>query len=188
MLYVTATTVSIWLLGWIEIQCCANDSKRLIKYVRNHATSSLSRDHSFTSELRRLRSREAVTCCCSEPGPSESVHSWVVLCTAPSGMWGWLLQFSSVAQSCLTLRPHEPQHGRPPWPSPTPGVYPNPCPLSPWCHPAISSSIIPFSSAFNLSQHQGLFQRVSTSHQVVKVLELQLQHQSFQWVFRVDFL
>ena len=46
----------------------------------------------------------------------------------------------------------------------------------------------PFPSAFNLSQHQGLFQRVSSSHQVAKVLEIQLQHQSFQWIFRTDFL
>ena len=43
-------------------------------------------------------------------------------------------------------------------------------------------------SAFNLSQHQGLFQWISCSHQVAKVLDLQLQHQSFYWVFRVDFL
>ena len=42
--------------------------------------------------------------------------------------------------------------------------------------------------AFNLSQHQGLFQWVSSLHQVTKVLELQLQHQSFQWIFRIDFL
>ena len=53
---------------------------------------------------------------------------------------------SSIAQSCLTLRPHESQHTRPPCPSPTPGVYPNLCPLSWWCHPAISSSVVPFSS------------------------------------------
>ena len=45
-----------------------------------------------------------------------------------------------------------------------------------------------FPSPFNLSQHQGLFQWVSYSHQVAKVLEFQLQHQSFQWIFRVDFL
>ena len=44
------------------------------------------------------------------------------------------------------------------------------------------------SPAFNLSQHQSLFQWVSSSHQVTKVLELQLQHQSFQWIFRTDFL
>ena len=42
--------------------------------------------------------------------------------------------------------------------------------------------------AFNLSQHQGLFQWVGSSHQVAKILELQLQHQSFQWIFRTDFL
>ena len=57
-----------------------------------------------------------------------------------------VLQFRSVIQSCLTLRPHESQHARPSCPSPTPGVYPNRCPSSRWYHPAISSSIIPSSS------------------------------------------
>ena len=56
------------------------------------------------------------------------------------------IQFGSVAQSCPTLRPHELQHSRPPCPSPTPGVYPNSCPSSQWCHPTISSSGVPFSS------------------------------------------
>ena len=51
-------------------------------------------------------------------------------------------------------------------------------------HPLLSPSPL----AVNLSQHQGLFQSVSSSHQVAKVLELQLQHQSFQWTFRTDFL
>ena len=45
-----------------------------------------------------------------------------------------------------SLRPHEPQHARPPCPSPTPGVHPNQCPSSQWCHPTILSSVIPFSS------------------------------------------
>ena len=45
-----------------------------------------------------------------------------------------------------SLWPYESSHARPACPSPTPGVYPNPCPLSWWCHPAISSSVIPFSS------------------------------------------
>ena len=45
-----------------------------------------------------------------------------------------------------SLRPHEPQHARPPCPSPTPRVHPNPCPLSQWCHPTFSSSVITFSS------------------------------------------
>ena len=57
------------------------------------------------------------------------------------------VQFSSVAQSCPTLcDPHELQHARPPCPSPTPGGHSNSRPLSRWCHPAISSSVVPFSS------------------------------------------
>ena len=60
------------------------------------------------------------------------------------------LGFSSVhfSHSVVSdsLRPHESQHARPPCPSPSPGVYPNPCSLCWWCHPAISSSVIPFSS------------------------------------------
>ena len=60
------------------------------------------------------------------------------------------LQFISVqfSHSVVSdfLRFHEPQHTRPPCPSPTPGVHPNPCPLSRWCHPTISSSVVPFSS------------------------------------------
>ena len=56
-----------------------------------------------------------------------------------------------------SLRPHESQHARPPCPSPTPGVYPNPCPLSRWCHPAISSSFIPFSSCPQFFPASGYF-------------------------------
>ena len=55
-------------------------------------------------------------------------------------------QFSSVAQSCPTLWPQELKHARPPCPSPTPGVHSDSRPSSPWCHPAISSSVVPFSS------------------------------------------
>ena len=55
------------------------------------------------------------------------------------------VQFISVAQSC-PLQPHESQHARPPCPSPTPGVHSDLCPSSQWCHPAISSSVVPFSS------------------------------------------
>ena len=72
------------------------------------------------------------------------------------------------------LRPHGLQHARLPYPSPTPRVCSNSCPLSQWCHPTISSSVVP-SPAFNLSQHQGLFKWVSSLHQVAKVLEFQLQ-------------
>ena len=57
------------------------------------------------------------------------------------------VQFSrSVVSVSDSLRPHELQHARPPFPSPTPRVYSNSCPLSRWCHPTISSSIVPLSS------------------------------------------
>ena len=62
------------------------------------------------------------------------------------------------------------QHAMLPCPSPTPGAYLNSCPSSRWCHPTISSSSP--SPAFNLSQHQGLFKWVSSSHQVAKYIEL----------------
>ena len=87
-----------------------------------------------------------------------------------------------------SLRPRGPQHTRPPCPSPTPeftqthvhwvgdAIQPS--------HPLWSTSPL----AFNLSQHPGLFKRVSSSRMVAKVLEFQLQHQSFQWIFRSDFL
>ena len=108
-------------------------------------------------------------------------------------LFWWYREFDimkhSVQFSCSvvsnSLQPHELQHARPPCPSPTAGVYPNPCPLSQWCHPTISSSVVPFS---NRSQNQGLFQWVSSLYQVAKVLGFQLQHQSFQWIFRTDFL
>ena len=87
-----------------------------------------------------------------------------------------------------SLQPHEPQHTSLPCPSPTPGAYSNWCPLSWWCLPIISSSVVPFSSQVSLSQNQGLFQWVGSSHQVAKVLEFQLQYQSFQWIFKADFL
>ena len=58
------------------------------------------------------------------------------------------LQFSRSIVSD-SLRPHEPQHAKPPYPSPTPGVHPNPWPLCRWCHPAISSSVVPYTKCHN---------------------------------------
>ena len=56
-----------------------------------------------------------------------------------------------------SLQPHEPQHAGPPCPSPTPGVHSNLCPLSWWCHPTISSSVIPFSSCPQSFPESGSF-------------------------------
>ena len=67
------------------------------------------------------------------------------------------IQFSRSVMSD-SLRPHELQHARPPCPSPTAGVYPNPCPLSWWCHPTISFSVVPFSSCCQSFPASGSFQ------------------------------
>ena len=67
-------------------------------------------------------------------------------------------QFSPVAQSCLTLQPHGLQHTRLTHPSPAPGAWSNPCPSSQWCHPTISSSVIPFSSCLQSFPASGSFQ------------------------------
>ena len=73
-----------------------------------------------------------------------------------------MFQFSSVTSD--SLRPHGPQHARPPCPSPTPKVYPNSCPPSQWCHPTISSSVVPFSSWLQSFPPSGSFQMKSVLH------------------------
>ena len=89
-------------------------------------------------------------------------------------------QFSSVL---LLIRVQlfatpEPQHARPPCPSPTPRVHPNSCPLSWWCHPTISSSVVPFSSCPQSFPESGSFQMSQLFASGGQVLELKLQHQS----------
>ena len=100
-----------------------------------------------------------------------------------------LVQFSSVTQSCLTLWD--------PMDCSTPG-FPVHHQLPEFTHTHVHwvsnatqpshSLLSPSPPAFNFSQHQGLFQWVSSSHQEAKVLEFQLQHQSFQWTPRTDLL
>ena len=102
--------------------------------------------------------------------------------------------FSSVqfSRSVLSnyLRLHEPQHTRPPCPSPAPGVYPNSCPLSWRCHPTISSSVVPFSSSlqsFPVSRSFQMSQLFSSSGQSIgvsastSVLPMNIQAWSLGW-------
>ena len=98
----------------------------------------------------------------------------------------WNILFSSVQFSRLvvsdSLWPHELQHAKPAFPSPIPGVYSNSCPLNQWSHPTISSSVIHFSFYLQCFLAMGAFP-MSSLHQVTKVLEFHLHHQSFQWIF-----
>ena len=109
---------------------------------------------SKTNEIRKLTTRSDFW-----------VESWK--------MTRYSVQFSRSVVSD-SLRPHKLQHSRPPYPSPTPGVHSDSCPSSQWCHPAISSSLVPSPLAPNPSQHQSLFQLVNSKHEVAKVLEFQL--------------
>ena len=97
-------------------------------------------------------------CCCSV------AHSYLTLCNP---------------MDCSKL--HFPVHHY------LPELAQNTCPLSGWCHPSISSSAVPFFSCPHSFPASGYFS-VSSLHQVAKVLELQLQYQPFQWIFRADFL
>ena len=87
-----------------------------------------------------------------------------------------------------SLRPHELQHTRPPCPSPTPEVHSNSRPSSRWCHSAISSSVVPFSSCPQSLPASGSFPMSQLFHEVAKVLEFQLQHHYFQRNPRADLL
>ena len=122
-------------------------------------------------------------------GSVESLQSQIWLYSSLYFLLKFTVQFSSLAQSCLTLC--DPMNHS------TPGLPVHHQLLEftqthvHWVSDAIQPSH-PLSSpsppALNLSQHQGLFKWVSSLHQVAKVLEFQLQHQSFQWIFRNYFL
>ena len=86
------------------------------------------------------------------------------------------------------LWPHELQHSRLPYLSQSPGVCSNSCQLSQWCHPTISSSASILSFFIQSSPASGSFPVSQLFASVAKVLELHLQHQYFQCIFRVDFL
>ena len=111
-----------------------------------------------------------------------------------SDMLGWQLSWIQFIHSVVydSLQPHGLQHARLLCPSPTPGACSISCPSSRWCHPTISYSDVPFSSCLQSFPVSGFgfffffFQWVSSPHQVAKLLELQLQHQSFQRIFRTD--
>ena len=127
------------------------------------------------------------------------IEHWFIFCLKTSWKTYWFkflvsntsVQFSSVIQSCPTLchpmdcrMPGLPVHHQLPEFT---QIHDH------WVGDTIQTShslLSPFPPAFNLSQHQGFFfsQGVSSSHQVAKVLEFELQHQSFQWIFRIDLL
>ena len=100
--------------------------------------------------------------------------------------------YQLVSQFCHSvvsnsLRPHELQHARLPYLSPTARVYPNPCPLNWWCHPTISS-VVPFSSCPPSTPASGSFQTSQLFASGGQRIGVSASHQSFQWTPRTDLL
>ena len=126
---------------------------------------------------------------CLELGSRERITWKEVFLYINFGVVTWVYRFVIIVQSCPTLCN--------PMDCSTPGfpvlhhiseLAQNSCPSSWWCHPTISSSVSPFSSCPQSFPASRSFPMSWLFALVTKVLELQLQHQSFQWVFRVDFL
>ena len=92
-------------------------------------------------------------------GEFNSDDHYIYYCGQESLRRNGVAIISSVTHSCLTLcNPHGLQHSRSPCPSPTPGAYSNSCPSHWWCHPTITSSVIPFSSHLQSFPASGAFQ------------------------------
>ena len=126
---------------------------------------------------------------CSNSICTHPTFYWVCLYQLAFNTWVQIFSFSSIAQLWLTLcdpmycsTPGLPVHHQLSEFTQT-HVHPVGDAIQP-SHPLLSLS----PPDFNLSQHQGLFQRAASLHQVARVLEFQLQHQSFQWIFSTDFL
>ena len=129
------------------------------------------------------------------------MYCWMLLTLVLFQCYLNINSFSSKLMNCLSkvqfscsvvsdsLRPHESQHTRPPCPSPTPGVHSESRPSSQCCHPAISSSVVPFSSCPQSLPESGSFTMSQLIwHEMAKVLEFRPQYQSFQWTPRTGLL
>ena len=122
---------------------------------------------------RRLKYRKGFTVRRGQRLQATKLSSWSV---------------SSVSVRSESLRPHGLQHARLFCPSPTPRACSNNVHQVGYAIQPSHHLSSPSPSAFNLALHQGLFQWISSSYHLAKVLEFQLKHQSFQWIFKVDFL
>ena len=122
--------------------------------------------------------------------PPQRQVKWSELGVKKSGEYDDLrIPFSCLVMS-ESFRQHKPQHARPPCPSPTAAIYPKPCPLSWWCHPTISSSVVPFSSclqSFPASESFQMSQLFTSGGQSIEVsastsvLPMNTQDWSLEW-------
>ena len=149
-LYLNIRSLRKWLgAWWAAVHGVAKSQTRLSDFTFTLHFHALEKDMATHPSVLTWRIPGT-----EEPGGLPSVgshrvgHDWNYLAAAYMGVYMYPIssvQFSlSVVIDCLWS--HEMQHARPPWPTPTPGVYPNSYSLSQWGHPTISSSVVPFSS------------------------------------------
>ena len=139
------------------LQYCKVISLQLIKKKREKKKNFIDRAHCTCSALACIT--KPIPMLLLPPCDSVTLIFWKFY--PPAFMWLTPFLFSSVQFSRSGMsdcEPHEQQHARPPSPSPTPGVHPNPCPLSQWCHPTISSSVVSFTSCPQSFPVSGSFQ------------------------------
>ena len=148
------------ILEWVAISSCRESFQHRdwtwVSYVSYIGSKLFTTNATWEAPVLYNRSLLVI---CSILNIVVCVYSqqWTLRCTYPFKLWfssdicpgmGLIDRMVQFIRSVVSdsLRLHEPQHTRPPCPSPTTGVHPSPCPLCWWCHPAISSSVIPFSS------------------------------------------
>ena len=126
-------------LYWNSHQVSTKDLWSDLSYLRIYQSEFQNIFHLYV--LYNKAAKAHLECCCKTPIPLPSTRFLLsILKELPCS--------DQISRSVMSdsLRPHESQHTRPPCPSPTPGVHLNSRPESQWCHPAISSSVVPFSS------------------------------------------
>ena len=138
-------------------RCCQRDPERLNNSPKATQLPSWAMTSSLILFLLLHTIQTLVPLCYQEQYSLLRIkwHSWS---SRTEGITGKQVSQFSCSVVSDSLQPHELQHTRPPCPSPTPRVYSNSCPLSHWCHPTISSSVIPFSSCPQSFPASGSFQ------------------------------
>ena len=182
--YLFQTSSQLWMLSsairlghllnisWLEIEyTCTSRKFMFLDGFIYFPHSSV--EHPLIQNWMGIDEMSQDACCSQSAKKWVDIHLFIVVQLLSHGQL-FVTPWTAVCQASLSLTIPELAQTHVPWVS---DAIQSSCPL-----------LSPFPLGFYVSQHQGLFQWVSSSHQVAKVLEFQLQHQSFQWIFRDDFL
>ena len=167
----------------------------MVREARHAAVHGVAKSQTQLSNWTELKMSKLLKYNNDPWGKSHFSHNWekskkkdTVICFLLKVWNDTEVVFFSPSVMSNSFQSHGLQHTSLPCPLLSPGVCSNSCLLSQWCHPSISSFVVPFSSCLQFFPATKSFPMSHFLHQAAKVLELQLQHQSFQWIFKVDFL